>query len=107
MTGLRCTLPTTRAARRSFGSQLAAAEQQGEARSAFVFSLQLCEVELRTGDAAAAARALEEWDQWAALEPEAAGIRARLLAVLAAVRGDPGIWPRRWPRPAGPGRRMR
>ena len=78
------------AAREVFGGLLAAAEQRGEVRSGLVFIGQLCEVELRAGDAAAAAQALGEWDQWAALEPGAAGFRARLAAVLAAVRGDPG-----------------
>jgi hypothetical protein len=78
------------AAREVFAGLLAAAEQRGEARSGVVLLMQLCEVELRAGDTAAAARALGEFDQWAALEPEAAGSRARLRAVLAAVRGDPG-----------------
>jgi DNA-binding NarL/FixJ family response regulator len=78
------------AAREVFGSLLNAAEQRGEARSGLVFLGHLYEVELRAGDAAAAARALGDWDQWAALEPQAAGIRARLQAALAAVRGDPG-----------------
>lgn len=77
-------------AREVFRGVLAAAEQRGEARSGAVILTQLCEVELRAGDAAAAARALGEYDQWAALEPEAAGFRARAQAVLAAVRGDPG-----------------
>jgi len=77
-------------AREVFGGLLAAAEQRGEARSGLVFIVQLCEVELRAGDAAAAARALAEFDQWVALEPDAAGTRARLQAALAAVRGDPG-----------------
>jgi DNA-binding CsgD family transcriptional regulator len=77
-------------AREVFGGLLAAAEQRGEVRSGAVMIVQLCEVELRAGDAAAAARALDEWDQWAALEPGAAWFRARLAAVLAAVRGDPG-----------------
>jgi DNA-binding CsgD family transcriptional regulator len=77
-------------ARELFGGLLAAAEQRGEARSGLVIVGQLCEVELRAGDATAAARALRELDQWAALEPEAAGPRARLQAALAALRGDPG-----------------
>jgi len=76
-------------AREVFAGLLAAAEQRGEARSGMVFTLQLCEVELRGGDTAAAARALDEFGQWAALEPEAAGTRTRLQAALAAVRGDP------------------
>jgi DNA-binding CsgD family transcriptional regulator len=78
------------AAREVFGGLLAASEQRGEARSGLVFTGQLCEVELRAGDTAAAARALAEWEQWAALEPEAAGFGTRLRAVLAAVRGDAG-----------------
>ena len=78
------------AARKAFQQLLAVAEQRGEARSAAVLTLQLCEVELRAGDTAAAARALGELDQWAALEPDAARFRARAEAVLAAVRGDPG-----------------
>ena len=77
-------------AREAFGGLLAAAEQRGDVRSGTVIIMQLCEVELRAGDTAAAARALDELDEWAALEPEAAGTRARLQAVLAAVRGDPG-----------------
>jgi len=77
------------AAREVFGGLLAVAEQRGEARSATVFTLQRCEIELRAGDATAVARALEELDQWAALEP-AWEFRARMGALLAAVRGDPG-----------------
>ena len=56
------------AARKVFGGLLAAAEQRGEARSGAVFTQQLCEVELRAGDTFAAARALQELDQWAALD---------------------------------------
>jgi DNA-binding CsgD family transcriptional regulator len=78
------------AAREVFQQLLAAAEQRGEARSGVVFIGQLCEVELRTGDAFAAAAALEELDQWTALEPEPSVFRARAQAMLAAVRGDPG-----------------
>jgi DNA-binding CsgD family transcriptional regulator len=77
-------------AREVFGGLLAAAEQRGEARSGIVFIVQLCEVELRAGDTFAASRALQEFDQWVALEPEAAGLRARVQATLAAVQGDPG-----------------
>jgi len=77
-------------ARQVFRGLLAAAEQRGEARLGTVISTQLCEVELRAGHTLAAARALEEFDQWAALEPEASGFRARLEAVLAALRGEPG-----------------
>jgi len=77
-------------AREVFRGLLAAAEQRGEARSGTVITTQLCEVELRAGHTLAAARALEEFDQWAALEPEASGFRARLGALLAALRGEPG-----------------
>jgi len=78
------------AARGVFRGLLAAAEQRGEARSGAVFTQLLCEIELRAGDTVAAARALAELDQWAGLEPAAAGARARVEAGLAAVRGDPG-----------------
>jgi len=77
-------------AREVFRGLLATAEERGEIRLGTVAVMQLCEVELRAGDTAAAARALAELDQWAALEPEMAGVRARLQATLAAVRGDPG-----------------
>jgi DNA-binding CsgD family transcriptional regulator len=77
------------AAREVFGGLLAAAEQRGEARSGAVFSVLLCEVELRAGDTAAAARALQELEQWAALD-WITGPPVRVQAVLAAVRGDPG-----------------
>jgi DNA-binding NarL/FixJ family response regulator len=77
-------------AREVFQGLLAAAEQQGEARSGTVAVMQLCEVELRAGDTAAAAQALAELDQWAALEPGVAEFQARIQAMLAAVRGDPG-----------------
>jgi DNA-binding CsgD family transcriptional regulator len=77
-------------AREVFRGLLAAAEPRGEIRSGIVSIVQLCEVELRAGDTAAAARALDELDQWTALEPYIAGTRARLQATLAAVRGDRG-----------------
>jgi DNA-binding NarL/FixJ family response regulator len=77
-------------AREVFRGLLAAADERDEPRSGTVITTQLCEVELRAGHTSAAARALEEFDQWAALEPEAAAFRVRLEAVLAAVRGDPG-----------------
>jgi len=76
-------------AREVFGGLLAAAEQRGEARSGAVFTQQLCEVELRAGDTFAAARALQELDQWAALD-WLTGSRVWVQAVLAAVRGDAG-----------------
>jgi len=65
------------AAREVFQRLLAAAEQRGEARSGVVFIGQLCEVELRAGDAIAAATALDELDQWTALEPEGSVFAAR------------------------------
>ena len=78
------------AAREVFGGLLAEAERRGEARSGAVFTMQLCEVELRAGNTAAAARLLAEYDQWAALEPDAAGSQTRVQAALAVLRGDPG-----------------
>jgi len=77
-------------ARAVFFQLLTAAEDRGEARSAAVLMLQLCEVELRAGDTSEVARVLEDWDQWTALEPELAGVRVRIEAVLAALRGEPG-----------------
>jgi DNA-binding NarL/FixJ family response regulator len=68
---------------------LASADERGEVRSAAVCIAHLCEVELRAGDAEAAARALEELDQWTALEPDTSWLRARVEALLAALRGDP------------------
>jgi DNA-binding CsgD family transcriptional regulator len=76
-------------AREVFRRLLVSADERGEARSGLVLILQLVYVELRAGDTAAAARLLEEWDQWSALEPEAWIARACLEAVLAAVRGQP------------------
>jgi DNA-binding CsgD family transcriptional regulator len=77
------------AAREVFGGLLAAAEQRGEARSGAAFTQLLCEVELRAGDTVAAARALQELDQWAAVD-WINGSPVRVRAALAAVRGDPG-----------------
>jgi DNA-binding NarL/FixJ family response regulator len=77
-------------AREVFGDLLAAAEQRGEVRLGAVIMLQVCEVELRAGDAAAVARALGELDQWAALEPDVQATGQRVQAALAAVRGNPG-----------------
>ena len=78
------------AAREVFGGLLAAAEQRGEARSGIVFTQQLCVVGLRAGDTFAAARALQELDQWAARD-WITGIGPRLAsATMAAVRGDSG-----------------
>jgi DNA-binding CsgD family transcriptional regulator len=77
-------------ARAVFFQLLTAAEERGEARSAIVLMLQLCEVELRAGHTTEVARRLEEWDQWTALEPELSGVRVRVEAVLAALRGETG-----------------
>lgn len=64
-------------------------EQRGEARSCVVLTLHLCELELRVGDARAAAKLLDDWEDWTA--GEAVGdietIRARCEALLAAIRG--------------------
>jgi DNA-binding NarL/FixJ family response regulator len=78
------------AAREVFQRLLATAEQRGEVGSGILFIAQRCEVELRAGDAFAAAAALHELDQWTALEPEPSVFRARAQAMLAAVAGDPG-----------------
>jgi len=82
-------------AREVFRGLLAAAEERGEARSGMTFTVQLCEIELRAGDTSAAARALAELTQYevaqyVAVEPEVQVIGWRVLAALAAVRGDPG-----------------
>jgi DNA-binding CsgD family transcriptional regulator len=77
-------------AREVFRRLLASADERGESRSGLLFINQLGEVELRAGDTSEAARLMEEWDQWSALEPEACRPRARVEAVLAAVRGEPG-----------------
>jgi DNA-binding CsgD family transcriptional regulator len=76
-------------AREAFGRLLARADDRGEFRSGTVFSLQLCEVELRAGEAFQAARMLEEWGQWTAHEPDVWMPGNRLQAMLAAVRGEP------------------
>jgi DNA-binding CsgD family transcriptional regulator len=52
-------------------------------------SIQLCEIELRSGDPAAAGRILEELEGWGALT-EMRIVSARLRAMKAAVQGDPG-----------------
>jgi DNA-binding CsgD family transcriptional regulator len=81
-------LPPARAA---FERLRECADQRGEARSGIVLHHQLCELELRAGDAHAAARLLDEWDHWAALEreEEAEPYRTRLGALLAALQGVP------------------
>src|SRR5262249_37733522 len=76
-------------AREVFRGLLARADERGEVRSAMVCLVQLCEVELRAGHTDAAARALDELDQWGASELEVSVLRARVDASLAALRGDP------------------
>jgi DNA-binding CsgD family transcriptional regulator len=76
-------------AREVFRSLLTRADERGESRSGSVFIVQLCEVELRAGDTSEAARVLEEWDQWTAMEPDAWVLGNRLQAILAALRGEP------------------
>jgi DNA-binding NarL/FixJ family response regulator len=73
-----------------FRRLLASADERGESWSGVVLLVQLCEVELRAGDTHAAARVSEEWDQWTALEAGEAVFRARMQAVIAALRGEPG-----------------
>ncbi len=67
---------------------LACADQRGESRSGVICTFQLCEVEMRAGDVHALTRALHDWAQWNALEPEAPAFGTRAEAVLAALRGD-------------------
>jgi DNA-binding CsgD family transcriptional regulator len=77
-------------AREVFRRLLASADERGESTSGMVMIMQLAEVELRAGDAAAAARLMEDWDQWSALAPGSWVHGARVEAVLAALRGEPG-----------------
>ena len=77
-------------ARAIFLRELARADEHGQQDARDTFLHQLCELELRAGRCAAAARVLEEKDP--SLEIDRPGLRshaARLAAVLAAVRGDP------------------
>jgi DNA-binding NarL/FixJ family response regulator len=77
-------------ARETFRRLLATADERGEFPSSIVFTLQLCEVELRAGHSSAAARALEEWHEWTLLEPWTDVVTKRLQALLAALRGEAG-----------------
>src|SRR5262249_50305246 len=74
-----------------FRRLLAEADERGESRSAFVFVLQRCEVDLRAGRPSAVSKALEEWDQSFVLElVESSGVLGRVQAGRAALRGEPG-----------------
>jgi DNA-binding CsgD family transcriptional regulator len=78
-------------ARDVFRRLLATADQRGDSRSAPVFIIQLCEVELRAGHSSDAALALEQLDQWTVQElTESSTVVARVQAALAALRGEPG-----------------
>jgi DNA-binding CsgD family transcriptional regulator len=77
------------AARAAFRRLVELADERGEAVSGTAFLVQGCELELRAGDARAAQRLLDEWDQWTLSDGEASAKRVRLGAVLAAVRGAP------------------
>ena len=66
------------------------AEEYGEAQSVGSLYLQLCEIAIRAGSVAQAARLLGEWDHWTAqgeLELRSTGDRLRTL--LFALRGEP------------------
>jgi DNA-binding CsgD family transcriptional regulator len=74
-------------ARRELQRVLARADEVGEAGASI--QVQLCEVELRTGDTAAAARLLADLEQWMAWGPELRAKQRRLRTQLAALRGQP------------------
>src|SRR5262249_50884562 len=76
-------------AREVFRRLVAAADELGDFRSRWALTVQLCEVELRAGRSSAAARSLEEWDENALEVAEGSGVRTRLQAALAALRGGP------------------
>jgi DNA-binding CsgD family transcriptional regulator len=79
-------------ARVMFSQPLARADERGDARFVAVVHAQLCELELRAGDAFAATRLLDEWDLWTIpCEDEMVVVRERLQALLAAVRGVPAL----------------
>ncbi|HEV2362129.1 MAG TPA: AAA family ATPase [Acidimicrobiales bacterium] len=73
-------------ARASFAGLRAMAEERGELRFAGLMSHQLCELELRAGNVELALPFIEEIDYG---PDQLSRIRARLLAIAAAVRGDP------------------
>jgi ATP/maltotriose-dependent transcriptional regulator MalT len=68
----------------------ALAAQRGEALSASIMHRQLCEIEIRAGDVAAAQRHLDEWGEWTLPDDTHEQVvgPARCRALLAAVRGD-------------------
>ena len=78
-------------ARARFTRLRALAEERGEGRLWRGLHVQLCELELRIGDADAASRLLDEWDEWMALESTGYSdwARSRCQALLAAARGLP------------------
>ena len=67
---------------------LALADERGDARFAYNIHTQLCELELRVGDARAAAGLLKRWDEHA-IQDDIGPTRARCEALLAAISGMP------------------
>jgi len=76
------------AARRIFRGVLDQEERSGEFRAAIVISLQLCELELRSGDVYAAQPHFEYLGRWATIA-EMSPSHARLRALEATLRGRP------------------
>ena len=69
---------------------LALAEEYGEAQAIGALYLHLCEIAMRAGSVAEAARLLGEWDHWTAQgELEMRSTGDRLRALLFALRGEP------------------
>lgn len=66
-----------------------AADERGETWSHFVLRCQLCELELRAGNAEVAAKILEEWEVYSEEDVIPQQMRARYEAHLAALRGVP------------------
>jgi DNA-binding CsgD family transcriptional regulator/tetratricopeptide (TPR) repeat protein len=79
------------AARAGLRQLLAMTDERGEYRTVRQLQFQLCELELRCGDASEASKLLAEIEPWAMFEErtEAALAHDRLRAVLGAVTGDP------------------
>ena len=75
-------------ARAAFRRLAALAEERGEYGFRSVLQIQLCEVELRAGDVRGAARQLDQWHEWAAMDHQET-TRARCQALLAAIQGLP------------------